>query len=557
MLPVTPLVALLLATTAASPKGAVATAHPAASEAGASVLRRGGNAVDAAVAAAFALAVVEPSSSGIGGGGFALVWLAKEGKVRVLDFREVGPAKATPLMYVQDGKPRSDFSLDGPLSIAVPGAVKGYVELARRFGKLPLAQLTSPAEQLASRGVTVTKHHAHAVQVRLDCLSADPEARRIFTVKDLADPTRRAAPQPGDRLVQPELAQTLHAIGEKGDAPFYSGAIGRRIAATVQEGGGLLALEDLKAYKVREREPLEGSYRGWRVATMPPPSSGGAIVLGLLQTLEGFDPRAGGYRPELFLHAMIEAEKHLFARRELMGDPDFSPWVTPLIKETTSKEYAASVRAQIGERAEPSGEIPRPRESPETTHLSVIDAEGNAVALTTTVNYVFGSCVVAKGTGVLLNDQMDDFSVAPGVANAYGVRGGRANAPGPGKVPLSSMAPTLLFDPEGRLRLAIGSPGGSTIPTTVAQAIVHFVDDGMGVDEAIAAPRLHHQLYPEVVRVDRNGLEAATQRALEGRGHVFKPVDPWGNAQGVAIDPKTGLREAASDPRGDGAGAVP
>jgi gamma-glutamyltranspeptidase/glutathione hydrolase len=552
-------VALLLAASAASPRGAVATAHPLASEAGASVLRRGGNAVDAAVAAAFALGVVRPASCGLGGGGFALVYLAKEKKTWVLDFREVGPAKAKPDMYVVDGKPRTDLSQDGPLSVGVPGAVRGYVELARRFGRKSLAELTSPAEAIAARGFPVTKQLNKMMARRLECLSADPEAAAIFTQKDPEQPGRRRPYATGDKLVQRDLARTLHTVGEKGDAPFYTGQIARRMVETVEKGGGILSLEDLKAYKVRERTPLEGTYRGWRIVSMPPPSSGGLIVLGLLNVLEQEAPRAegDGYRPEKFLHVMIEAEKRLFARRERLGDPDFNPGVPALTAETISKEFAQALRLQIGEQATATTDLVRKVESPETSHLSVIDEEGNAVSLTTTINDSFGSCVVAKGTGVLLNDQMDDFAIAPGVPNTYGVRGGSENAPGPGKVPLSSMAPTLVFDPGGALRLSVGSPGGSTIPTTVAQAIVHFIDDHMSVERALAASRVHHQLFPEYVRVDENGLEAATVGALKARGHVLKFTEPWGDAQAVSVDPKSGLREAASDPRGDGAGAVP
>ena len=555
------LTALLLATSVASPRGAVATAHPLASEAGASILRRGGNAADAAVAAAFALGVVRPASCGLGGGGFALVYIAKEKKTYVLDFREVGPAKATPDMFVKDGKPRTDLAQDGPLSIAVPGAVRGYAELARRFGTKPLAELTSPAELIANRGFQVSKKHAAYAQRRLECLSANPDASRIFLFKDEADPARRRAPKPGERLVQKDLARTLHTIGEKGENPFYRGAIAHRIVETVQAGGGILTLEDLHAYKVHERAPLQGSYRGWKLLTMPPPSSGGVIVLGLLNVLEREaprgDPSPSGYRPEKFLHVMIEAEKRLFARREKLGDPEFNPGVEALTTEMASKDFAGTVRGQIGEQATPAGALVIKPESHETSHLSVIDEEGNAVALTTTINESFGSCVVAKGTGVLLNDQMDDFAVAPGVPNVYGVRGGAENAPGPGKEPLSSMAPTFLFDPDGALRLAVGSPGGSTIPTTVAQVIVHYVDDEMPVDLALAAPRIHHQLFPDEVRVDDNGLEASTAAALRARGHVFKFTAGWGDAQAVSLDPATGLREAASDPRGDGAGAVP
>jgi gamma-glutamyltranspeptidase/glutathione hydrolase len=550
------LVAVALVTAAVSPRGAVATGHPLASEAGAAMLRAGGNAVDAAVAAAFALAVVQPEGSGLGGGGFALVYVAKDKKVYALDFREVGPAKATPEMYLRDGKPRTDLSQDGPLSVAVPGAPRGYVELARRFGRKPLSQLIAPAEQFAWRGFQVNTHYAHGVQTRLDCLSADPEAQRIFTLQD--DEGGRRAPEPGERLVQRDLAKTLHEIALHGDAAFYKGRIAKSIVATVQAGGGLLTEKDLAAFKVRERAPLEGSYRNWRIVSMPPPSSGGAIVIALLDVLEREDPRAGGYRPERFLHAMIEAEKRIFARREHMGDPDFNPGTEKIVRELVSKDWAGSVSARIGDKATPAQVVEAQEEKPDTTHLSVIDEEGNAVAMTTTINGSFGSCVVAKGTGVVLNDEMDDFSVAPGVPNLFGVRGGTENAPGPGKVPLSSMSPTLVFDPDGELRLAVGAAGGSMIPTVTAQVISHFIDDKMPVEKALAAPRIHNQLFPDEVLVEANGLEAATAAALTARGHKVHFVDQvLGAAQAVSFDPETGFCAAEGEPRIGGAGAIP
>src|SRR5712664_3801151 len=393
------LVALLLATAAVSPRGVVATGHPVASEAGAAILRHGGNGVDAAVATAFALSVVEPQSSGIGGGGFALVYLARERKVQVIDFREVAPAAATPQMYVQDGKVREDLARDGPLSVAVPGAVRGYVELLKRFGKRPLLEVLGPSIDFATRG--------------------------------------------------------------------------------------------FRANRAYVREPEEGTYRGHRIVTMPPPSSGGMILIGLLNVLERDDPSAGGYKPEPFLHVMVEAEKRLYAHREGWGDPDFNPGMAQAAREMTSKDFAGTLRASIGDRATPAQQLASSTEGSHTTHISAVDGQGNAVALTTTVNLVFGSCMVARGTGVVLNDEMDDFAVAPGVMNAFGVRGGPENAPGPGKVPLSSIAPTIVFGPGGEVRLVLGSAGGSTIPTTVAQAMIQVIDYGMPIDSALAAPRIH------------------------------------------------------------------
>jgi gamma-glutamyltranspeptidase/glutathione hydrolase len=549
------LVALVLATAAVSPRGVVATGHPLASEAGAAILRHGGNAVDAAVATAFALGVVEPQSSGIGGGGFALVYLAREKKVQVLDFREVGPAAATPTMYVQDGKAREDLARAGPLSVAVPGAVRGYIELLKRFGKRPLLEVLGPAIDFATRGSRANRAYVEAAEYRKDCLAADPEAARIFLRRGRDGELH--APEPGDLLVQPDLARTLKAIALRGADAFYKGEIARKIAATVQSGGGILTEQDLAAYKVREREPIEGTYRGHRVVSMPPPSSGGMILIGLLNVLEREDPTAGGYKPEPYLHVMVEAEKRLYAHREGWGDPDFNPSMAQIARQSISKEFARTLRDSIGDRATPAQQVVAAQEGQHTTHISVVDAQGNAVALTTTVNEPFGSCVVAQGTGVVLNDEMDDFAVAPGVMNAFDVRGGAENAPGPGKVPLSSMAPTFVFTPGGELRLALGAAGGSTIPTTVAQAIVQVLDYHMPIDRALAAPRIHHNLFPDVIRVEPQGMEAATARALEARGHriEYRPR-PWAKVSGVEVDPQTGWRLGAVDASFEGSGAA-
>jgi gamma-glutamyltranspeptidase / glutathione hydrolase len=549
------LIGFILATAAVSPQGVVASGHPLASEAGAAILRHGGNAVDAAVAAAFALSVVEPQSSGVGGGGFALVYLAREGKVQVIDFREVAPDAATPQMYVQDGKVREDLARAGPVSVAVPGAVRGYVELLKRFGKRPLLEVLEPSIGFATGGFRANRAYVREAEERRDCLAADPEASRIFLRRGRDGQLH--APEPGDRLIQPDLARTLKAIALHGADAFYKGEIARRIAQTVQAGGGILTEQDLAKYKVRDREPLEGTYRGHRIATMPPPSSGGMILLGLLNVLERADPTAGGYKPEPFLHVMVEAEKRLYAHREGWGDPDFNPGMTQAAREITSKESAGTLRASIGDRATSAQQLAPSTEGSHTTHISVVDGQGNAVGLTTTVNTPFGSCVVAQGTGVVLNDEMDDFAVAPGVMNAFDVRGGLENAPGPGKVPLSSMAPTMVFGPGGGLRLVLGSAGGSTIPTTVAQAIVHVIDDRMPIDRALAAPRIHHNLFPDAIRVEPQGLEASTARALEARGHRIEYRErPWAKVSAVEVDSQTGWRIAAVDASFEGAGAA-
>lgn len=552
------LLALVLSATAVSPHGAVATAHPLASAAAAEVLSEGGNAADAAVAAAFALSVVEPQASGIGGGGFALVWLAKERRVVALDFREVAPAAATPTMFAGQPSKGARPSLDGGRAVAVPGAVRGYAELARRFGALGakgLPRLVEPAAKLAEQGFPVNAAYVARAQDRLDCLAARPAAAKEFLARDAAG--RWVVPEPGWRLVRKDLARTLRELGRTGGEAFHRGKLAERIAAAARADGGVLTAADLGAFRVRERAPLEGRYRGHRVVTMGLPSAGGAILVALLQALEHEDPRAGGFRPVRFLHAMAEVEKRLYARRAALGDPDFVPGAAATAGELASPAYAARLAAAIGTRA---AEVPPPgavREGSHTTHVSVIDGEGNAVAMTTTVNYYFGSCVVVPGAGILLNDEMDDFDAAAGVPNEYGLVGTGANAPAPGKVPLSSMAPTLVFDPAGKLVLAVGAPGGSRIPTTVAQVISYLVDDGATLEEALARPRIHHQWRPEALQVEPNGLEAETARALEALGHRLAwEKRRFGNAQAVRITPE-GWREAASDPRGEGVPAAP
>jgi gamma-glutamyltranspeptidase/glutathione hydrolase len=544
-----PLLAVALSTVAASPRGAVATAHPLASAVAAEVLREGGNAVDAAVAAAFALSVVEPQASGIGGGGVALVWSARERRARVLDFREVAPAAATPDLFVPPGAPARS-SLDGGLAVAVPGAVKGYAELARRFGTRSLARLIEPAARLAERGFRVGQVFAERSRMRAGCLREDAAAAREFL-------DRGAPLDPGARLVRRHLARTLRLLARDPES-FYRGPLARRIAQAVRARGGVLTEADLAAYRTRDREPLAGSYRGHRVLSMPPPSAGGAIVLAVLGALEGEEPRAGGYRPERYLHVMIEAEKRAYARRAAsLGDPDQVAGAAAAAAEMATAAYGARLRASIGDRATPAGEVATAPEAGQTSHVSVVDGEGNAVALTTTVNYPFGACVVVPGTGILLNDEMDDFDTHPGAPNAWGLSGRGPNEVAPGKRPLSSMAPTLVFDPEGRLELAVGAAGGARIPTAVLQAVLHVVDDGMRVDEALAAPRLYHQLVPDEVQVEPNGLEAATAARLRERGHVLSFRRRMeANAEAVSVT-ATGAREGAADPRYEGAAAVP
>nr|PZM91324.1 MAG: gamma-glutamyltransferase [Pseudomonadota bacterium] len=532
---------------AAGTGGMVASAHAEATHAGVEMLRQGGNAADAAVATAFALAVAEPYASGIGGGGFALVRMG--GELVFLDFREVAPAAANRDMYLRDGRPIPELSTDGPLAVAVPGAVAGYLELHARWGKLPRAKVLEPAIRLAHEGVVIDERYRGYARHRLPVLRADPEAARIFLHDGEVPPL-------GWKLKQPELARTLEILAESGPAPFYEGEIATAIAADLARRGGILTEADLSAYRVRERKPLVGTYLGHAVATAPLPSSGGMIVLSVLNALESLPPQTP-WRDPVALHLYIEAAKRAFADRRLLADPAF---VDVPVDRLVSKERARNWVEEIGFLATPPeaiapGGAESPREGAHTSHLSVVDREGNAIALTTTINTPFGAGIVARGTGILLNNEMDDFAAAPGVPNAYGIVGSEANAIAPGKVPLSSMAPTLVFSgptTDSPVRLVVGSPGGSRIPTTVVQVIFHHLFHGMPIDQAIAQGRIHQQHLPEVVYVEPYALDAATAGLLMLRGHKLVETGPWSNATAIAIDPETGIRTGAADPRGVG-----
>lgn len=554
------------ATPATGTRGIVATAHPAGSEAALAMLKAGGNAVDAAVAAAFVLAVVEPYSSGIGGGGFALVKMNET--VDFMDFREVAPKAATRDMYVKDGKPDPMLSRDGILSVGVPGAVAGYLGLHERFGVLPRAQVLEPAIKTAADGFVVDPNYLADTEWRLEVLQRDPEAARIFLTPGAGANEPARLPPLGHRIVQPELANTLRALAAEGAKAFYRGELAKRLVADMKTRGGLITAEDLAGYKTRARTPLVGSFRGHAVVSSPPPSAGGQVVLTVLNALESL-PTPRPWRDPRELHLMIETMKRAFADRALLGDSDFVPDPTRVL---TARARTPKLLRLFAGRATPAARVPpgqatelepkgRKRstaaqpESKSTTHLSVLDAAGNAVAMTTTVNYGFGSGVVARGTGVLWNDQMDDFAVAPGVANAYGIAGSEANAVAAGKVPLSSMAPTLVFEagtPTGPLRMVVGSPGGPRIPTTVIQVIVNHLDHGADIEQAIAEGRIHHQHLPDTVFVEPRSIDQLTRRELERRGHKLELDGPWSNAMAIAIDPKTGIRTGAADPRGVG-----
>jgi gamma-glutamyltranspeptidase / glutathione hydrolase len=547
--------------------GAAAAAHPLGSAAAKEMLDQGGNAVDAAVAAAFTMAVVGPYHSGLGGGGFAIIHFAGAKPTdTAFDFREVAPGKATRDMYLVDGKFQQALSTDGPLSIAVPGAVKGYLELHAKYGKLPRAKVLAPAIRAAKNGFPVTPKFRDLATKRLACLSKDEEASRLFLKKG-ADGAL-TVPALGALIVQSDLAATLTTLATKGDAPFYSGPLGKAVVDTVQKKGGLLTQDDLAKFHTRWREPLEGSYRGHRFVSMPPPSAGGIALVETLGMIEALGMKGPASKEVEALHTFIEALRLAYVERaKVMGDPAF---VDVPVKQLTSKEYIAQLAAKIDPKratrsstlmpagfASPAAPDAGPGGPRNTTHISVIDAQGNAVALTTTVNFYFGSCIVAKGTGIVLNDQMDDFAGQPGTPNVFGLVTGEGNAIAPGKIPLSSMSPTLVFQKERptEVMLALGAPGGSTIPTSVMQAMSYVIDGELGVVRAVGGGRLHHQWLPDEVWLDKNVLDPATQRALEAMGHTFKRMDAWGDVEAVMVDPATGLHTAASDPRNEGAPA--
>jgi gamma-glutamyltranspeptidase/glutathione hydrolase len=533
-------------------RGMVVSAHPLASDAGLAMLQQGGNAVDAAVATTFAISVVEPFAAGIGGGGFLLLHQGKTGEIKALDFREKAPLKATRNMYLdQQGKVQPNSSVEGHLAVAVPGTVAGLYEVQRQYGRLPWETVVQPAIQLAQKGFVVSEVFVQESQDRRELLQKNPATRQIFT----RNGTLYA---PGDRLIQRDLARTLQAVAQDPQS-FYTGNIARAIAQDMARNGGLITLADLKAYRPTWRSPVCGNFRKARVCSMPPPSSGGVHLLEILNIIGDTDLKSLGWHHPDALHLLVEAMRIAYAdRAEYLGDPAF---VKVPVKALTSPTYAKIRRQQINlQKAKPSGQV-KPgnqqilqrlsRESPETSHLTVVDQARNAVSLTFTINYRFGSGVVAPGTGVLLNDEMDDFAAAPNQPNVYGLVGTDANAIAPGKIPLSSMTPTIVTE-NGQLRLAVGSPGGSTIITTVLQIVLNVLEYGMNAETAVSAPRLHHQWLPDELRIEPWGFDALTLTDLRRRGHQIKQQPDWGNANAVVVTPG-GWLEGAADPRREGA----
>ena len=509
--------------------GMVVSQEAAASQIGLDILKRGGNAVDAAIAVGFALAVTLPRAGNIGGGGFMLVHLAKDHKDIAIDYRELAPLATTKDVFLDEkGEAVPAKSQTSGLGVGVPGTVAGLA-LASRYGSgnFSLAALIAPAQKLARDGIVVEADLADSLTANQAFLSRFPSSAAVYFPNG-------SAPKRGDVLKQPDLANTLAAIGEQGPAAFYTGTIAAKIAASVQSAGGRMTAEDLAAYTALEREPVRGQYRCYDIVSMPPPSSGGIHVIEILNILEGFPLGQMGQGSADTIHLMAEAEKLAFAdRSEYLGDPAF---VKIPVKGLTSPKYAAELRATISAaKARPSIEIkpgkPVPYESDQTTHFSVVDANGNAVSNTYTLNFNYGLGLIAEGTGVMLNNELDDFAAKPGAANGYGLTGGDANAPAPNKRPLSSMSPTFVFK-NGELVLVTGSPGGSHIITTVVQMIVNVLDFGMNVAAAAEAVRVHHQWLPDQLQVEP-GLSLDTVRALEAKGHKVVPQPASGSAQSI------------------------
>ena len=512
-------------------QGMVVTAQHHATDVGIDILKQGGNAIDAAVAVGYALAVTYPAAGNLGGGGFMTVRLA-DGTTGFLDFREKAPAAATPTMFLDaEGNVAKGRSTDTWLAIGIPGTAAGLDAARAKWGRLDRAALLAPAIALARDGFVVGPGDASLLGA-VD-LSKDPATAAIFLPNG-------AKPRPGDRLIQTDLARTLQQLATYGPDALYRGPIGDAIVAASTAGGGILQKADFEAYRVRDLAPVTCAYRGYQLVSAPPPSSGGVVLCEALAILEGYDLRAMGFHAAASVHVMAEALRQGFHdRNNRLGDPDF---VTNPIAELTSPAYAARIRAGIDpRRATPSAIMPDlPKEGTNTTHYAVMDAAGNAVSVTYTLNDWFGAKRMAPGTGIVLNNEMDDFTSKPGVANMFGLVQGAANAVAPGKTPLSSMTPTILVK-DGRTVMVLGSPGGPRIISTVLNTIVNVVDYGMTIQEAVDAPRIHHQWLPDMIYAERFALSPDTRAMLEAMGHKITDSAPFGIAEAIlAGSPRLG-----------------
>ncbi len=528
-----------------APSGMVVSGNPIASDVGVQIMKAGGNAVDAAVAVGFALEVVHPSAGNIGGGGFMVIRTA-EGKVTTLDYRETAPGKATRNMYLDAQGKLTDKSLNGDLAVGVPGSVAGMAEAQRRYGKLTWRQVVEPAGRLARDGFVLSEFESGSIAGSAKRLSPFPASRAQFLPGG-------EAPPPNSTFKQPELAATLQAIADSGPAVFYQGHIADLIVKEMQRGDGIISKADLAAYKPIWRDPIKIGYRGYTIYSMPPSSSGGVTMGEALNILEGYSPLPP-FNSAQYVHLLAEAMRRAFIdRNEYLGDPAF---VSMPLGRLLSKNYAAKLRGEI----QPDRATPTPpfvaggKEGQHTTHYSVVDAQGDAVSVTTTLNSSFGSGVTVTGAGFLLNNEMDDFASAPGKPNQYGLVQGEANAIQPGKRMLSAMTPTIVLDPQGRLFMILGTPGGPTIITSVAEVILNVVDFHMSLADAVAVNRIHEQALPDVVFYERGGLLPATVRQLEAMGYK---LDERRGYQGdiAAIERRGQSWVGVADPRRGGGAA--
>ena len=528
--------------------GMVASAEPLATQVGIDILRHGGNAVDAAVAIGFTLAVTYPSAGNIGGGGFLLLRKGDGSEVVTIDYREMAPQAAHRLMYQNEkGEVIPKLSTEGRNAAGVPGSVAGMLLALERYGTMKPSEVIGPALRLAEDGFLVSFALQESLQANRKLLEKFPESRRIFL-------NNGESFQEGDLFQQPELARTLSRIAAGGAGAFYEGPIADLIAADSRANGGSITRDDLLAYRPLVRKPLRGTYKGLEIYSMGPPSSGGIALFEILNILEPFPLGRYGHNSSQSLHLIVEAMRRAFAdRAEFLGDADF---VKVPIAGLIDKSYAAGLRAGIDPFLAGKSDLighgtPPLPEATETTHYSVIDKDGNAVSVTTTINGSYGCGVTVPGAGFLLNNEMDDFTSKPGVPNMFGLLQGEANAIMPGKRPLSAMTPVVVVK-DGKNWLLMGSPGGPTIINTVLQVILNVTDYGMNIQEAIDAPRIHHQWMPDVIRMERYGFAADVLQSLQAKGHRIKLSGSIGDAQGIAVDPATGVRLGAADPRHTG-----
>ncbi|MEN6670672.1 gamma-glutamyltransferase [Psychrobacter sp. B38] len=523
--------------------GMVATQEKLASDIGLQILKDGGNAVDAGVAVGFALAVTLPRAGNIGGGGFMMIYDAKQGKTVALDYREKAPQSATRDMYLDgEGNAVSDLSRYHGLAVGVPGTVAGLLKALEEHGTMSREQVMAPAIALAEDGIEVTAGLSESLEALSDRMQKWPSTKKVFFKPD------GSTYQPGERLKQPELARSLKLIATQGADGFYKGDTARKLVKAVNDAGGIMSLQDLANYEAIAREPVKGNYRGYEIVSMPPPSSGGIHIIQILNILEGYPLKDYGQNSAQTIHLMAEAMQLAYAdRAEYLGDSDF---IDVPASGLTSQAYADKLRGLIDpNKATPASTIkannPLPYESDQTTHFSVVDKDGNAIANTYTLNFSYGTGLVADGTGILLNNEMDDFSAKPGVPNGYGLLGGEANAVEANKRPLSSMSPTLVFK-DDKPYIVTGSPGGSRIITTVLQVISNVIDHDMNIAEATHAPRIHDQWLPDEIRIEK-ALNVDTIKKLESMGHTVSPQAAMGSTQSIMVTPD-GVY-GSSDPR--------